>query len=240
MKVPAEHRERDDEERSARRASRSAGRKMRSTLLDVAAALFKAKGLSGVAIADIARAAEAFPSQVTYYFRSKEALFVEAACRDVLYVGRRAEDAASAAVTPEDYTRALAESVMAADDDGLSLGFFTEALMLTRRRPDLAPLVERTIERLHAEGLRAYAGKMAAHGWRSRLAPDVTARRFWALAIGLTLEGHAIGRAYEDCAADMLRLLDTQADDAGGASLALVPATGTRLLPSSSTRETGT
>ena len=37
---------------------------------------------------DFAAAADAFPSQITYYFRTKEALFVEAACRDMLYVAR--------------------------------------------------------------------------------------------------------------------------------------------------------
>src|SRR5260221_13987685 len=70
------------------RATRTAGRVMRSRLLDAAARLFKEKGLSGAAISDIAAAADAFPSQITYYFRTKEALFVESACRDGLYVPR--------------------------------------------------------------------------------------------------------------------------------------------------------
>ena len=69
------------------RATRTAGRQMRSRLLDAASRLFKEQGLAAVSIADIATAANAFPSQITYYFRTKEALFVEAACRDVLYVG---------------------------------------------------------------------------------------------------------------------------------------------------------
>ncbi|HEX7945017.1 MAG TPA: TetR family transcriptional regulator, partial [Phenylobacterium sp.] len=64
---------------------------MRSRLLDAAVVLFKEKGASGVAVAEIAAAAGAYPSQVTYYFRTKEALFVEAACREVLYVARQAE-----------------------------------------------------------------------------------------------------------------------------------------------------
>src|ERR1700757_4628143 len=75
------------------RATRSAGRKMRSLLLDAASRLFKEQGLSGTSISDIAAAADAFPSQITYYFRTKEALFVEAACRDMLYVARAAEQA---------------------------------------------------------------------------------------------------------------------------------------------------
>src|SRR6195256_904385 len=126
------------------RATRSAGREMRSRLLDGASRLFRERGLAGTSISDIAAAADAFPSQITYYFRTKEALFVEAACRDMLYVARAAEQAALAAQTPRDYTRALVDSVMGAD----AVGFFVEALTLTRRRQDLAPLVERTIERL--------------------------------------------------------------------------------------------
>lgn len=194
--------------RHAVRATREAGREMRSRLLDAASALFKEQGLNAVSVADIAAAADAFPSQITYYFRSKEALFVEAACRDVLYAGSAAEQAAAAARTPGEYTRALVDSVMRAD----ALGFFIEALTLTRRRQDLAPLVERTIERLHGEGVRAYAGQIAARGWRSRLDPATSARRFWAMALGVALEGHATGRAREELAAEMLRVLDTQAD----------------------------
>src|SRR5687768_3550258 len=76
------------------RAVREPGKRMRSRLLDAAVELFKLKGLSAVSVAEIAAAAGAYPSQVTYYFRTKEALFVEAACREVLYVARQAELAA--------------------------------------------------------------------------------------------------------------------------------------------------
>jgi len=105
------------------------------------------------------------------------------------------------------------------------LGFFVEAMTLTRRRQDLAPLIERTVERLHAEGLRAYAAEMAARGWQTRLDPETSARRFWAIAIGVTLEGQAMGRAPEALAAEMLRLLGPQADASPGtARLKLVGA----------------
>ena len=79
----------------ATRAVREPGKRMRSRLLDAAVELFKDQGLAGVAVADIAAAAGAFPSQITYYFRTKEALFVEAACREVLYVARQAEEEAA-------------------------------------------------------------------------------------------------------------------------------------------------
>jgi AcrR family transcriptional regulator len=198
----------------AARATRSAGRKMRSLLLDAASPLFRERGLSGASITDIAAAADAFPSQITYYFRTKEALFVECACRDLLYLARATEQAALQARTPREYTHALAETVTASD----SVAFFAEALALTRRRQDLAPLVERTIERLHSEGARAYAGQVARHGWRSLRAPDESSRRFWAVAIGVILEGYAMGRSPAELCAEMLRVLGEQAKPTGGAA----------------------
>jgi len=193
------------------RATRSAGRKMRSLLLDAASPLFRERGLSGAAITDIAAAADAFPSQITYYFRTKEALFVECACRELLYLARATEQAALNARTPREYTQALAATVTASD----SVAFFAEALTLTRRRQDLAPLVERTIERLHGEGARAYASQVARHGWRSLRAPDESSRRFWAVAIGVILEGYAMGRSPEELCAEMLRVLGEQAKSSG-------------------------
>ena len=200
--------------RHAARATRSAGRKMRSLLLDAASPLFRERGLSGASITDIAAAADAFPSQITYYFRTKEALFVECACRELLYLARATEQAALKARTPRDYTHALAETVTASD----SVAFFAEALTLTRRRQDLAPLVERTIERLHSEGARAYASQVARHGWRSLRAPDESSRRFWAVAIGVILEGYAMGRSPDELCGEMLRVLGEQAKSGGEAA----------------------
>jgi AcrR family transcriptional regulator len=219
--------------RHAARATRMAGREMRSRLLDAASRLFKERGLLGTSISDIAAAADAFPSQITYYFRTKEALFVEAACRDMLYAARAAEQAALTAHTPRDYTHALVESVTATD----SVAFFAEALTLTRRRQDLAPLVERTIERLHSEGLRAYAGQIERHGWSSLRDPDATSRRFWAVAIGVMVEGYAMGRSPDELCNETLRVLGEQATTkpaSDGARLRLV---GERDAPDSSSPE---
>ncbi|MFO1108832.1 MAG: TetR/AcrR family transcriptional regulator C-terminal domain-containing protein [Bradyrhizobium sp.] len=209
------------------RATRTAGRRMRSLLLDVASRLFKERGLAGTSTSDIAAAADAFPSQITYYFRSKEALFVEAACRDMLYLARATEQAALNARTPREYTHALAETVTATD----SVAFFAEALTLTRRRQDLAPLVERTIERLHGEGARAYAGQVERHGWRSLRDPDASSRRFWAVAIGVIVEGFAMGRAAEQMRGELLRALGEQAtavSTGDGSRLRLVAEPNTR------------
>ena len=98
-----------------------------------------------------------------------------------------------------------------------SVAFFAEALTLTRRRQDLAPLGERTIERLHGEGARAYASQVERHGWRSLRAPEESSRRFWAVAIGVMVEGHAMGRSAEDLCTELLRVLGDQATTPTGA-----------------------
>jgi AcrR family transcriptional regulator len=185
------------------RGVREPGKRMRSRLLDAAVDLFKAQGLAGVAVADIAAAAGAYPSQITYYFRTKEALFVEAACREVLYVARKAEEAAARAPTGTNYNRVLVETVVGSP--GLAL--FVEALSLTRRRQDLVPLVERTFDRLHAQGDRAYAETKVKRGWSGGDDPATTARRFWTLALGVTLRDGATGATTQEAVDEMLALM---------------------------------
>jgi hypothetical protein len=65
---------------------------------------------------------------------------------------------------------------------------------------------------------------MAAHGWRSLLDPATTAQRFWAIALGVALEGQALGRSQDQMIAEMLRLLDRQADAAANRGLRVVGA----------------
>ncbi|HYD43711.1 MAG TPA: TetR/AcrR family transcriptional regulator C-terminal domain-containing protein [Phenylobacterium sp.] len=185
------------------RAGREPGKRTRSRLLDAAVELFKAKGVSGVSVAEIAAAAGAFPSQVTYYFRTKEALFVEAACREVLYVARQAELAAAGAATGREYNRRLVETVIGSP--GLAL--FVEALSLTRRRQDLAPLIERTFERLHAEGDRAYGETRHRRGWSEAESAATVARRFWTLALGVALREGATEATIAEAVEEMTALL---------------------------------
>jgi AcrR family transcriptional regulator len=212
--------------RHSARATRTAGRSMRSRLLDAASALFKVHGLNGTSISAIAGGSDAFPSQITYYFRTKEALFVEAACRDILHIAERAERAAARARTPNTYARALTDSLVGAD--GLIL--FVEALILTRRRPDLVPEIARTIERLHVEGARAYARETMRHGWRTPHVPEVAARRFWTIALGIALEGHATGRSAAAMSEAMREALGELAEagsaDTAAPTLRVVTASG--------------
>lgn len=193
------------------RPMREPGKRMRSRLLDAAVELFKAKGLGGASVAEIAAAAGAYPSQVTYYFRTKEALFVEAACREVLYVAAQAEAAAGGAASGSDYNRRLVETVIGSP--GLAL--FVEALSLTRRRQDLAPLIERTFERLHAEGDRAYAAVRARRGWTGPGSTATVARRFWTLALGVALREGATEATIAEAVDEMTSLLRLDFEPAG-------------------------
>ncbi len=149
---------------------------MRSRLLDGASRLFRERGLAGASISDIAAAADAFPSQITYYFRTKEALFVEAACRDMLYVARAAEQAALQADTPRDYTRALVETVTATD----SVAFFAEALT-----PDPAASGSRAAGRAHHRAAaRRRAARLCRPDRAARLEHAARSRRDLAAVLG--------------------------------------------------------
>lgn len=175
----------EDAPRHQARATRPGGLRTRTALLDAASRLFLARGLSSVSVAEIAAAADAFPSQVTYYFGSKEALFVEAASREVLHVAARVEEVGSGpAASRGEYARVMAREALASR----ALLLFAEALLLARHREDLEPLVTRTLDRLHAEGARAAAARCAQAGWRLSTPPLELATGFWATCLGLALE----------------------------------------------------
>jgi AcrR family transcriptional regulator len=139
---------------------------------------------------------------VTYYFGTKEALFVEAACREMLYLARDAEAASSHPKNERDYIETMIKSVIGAP--GLNL--FVEALALAHRRLDLQPQVQRTFERLDAESDRA----LKEHRARQGLPPGDTAvhaHRFWVIALGMGARGGATGESPDFLAAEMLALI---------------------------------
>jgi AcrR family transcriptional regulator len=185
-----------------RQAAQKPGPRMRSRLLDAAAERFKAFGLADVSVAEIAADAGAFPSQVTYYFGSKEALFVEAACREMLYLARDAEAASSAKDVGDLYLETMVHAVIGAP--GLNL--FVEALALAHRRLDLQPLVQRTFERLDAESDRALTEHRDRRGLPT-MNTAIHAHRFWVIALGMGARGGATGESPRFLASEMLALL---------------------------------
>jgi AcrR family transcriptional regulator len=180
------------------RATRAAGRETRHALLDAASRLFAPHGLAGASAAEIAREAGAFPSQVTYYFGSKEALFVEAACRGVLHAAADVERAGGRTRSPRGYVRAIVETALASP----AVLTFAEAALLVRGRPDLAPRVRDTFARLHTEGERTVVENLVGRGWRISATAASEARGFWATIFGVALEGAARGDGFDRASAE--------------------------------------
>ena len=79
---------------------------------------------------------------------------------------------------------------------------FIAAMLLANRRPDLAPLVERTLARMHAEGARAVKEILDRRGWTILTTPEVEARAFWATVLGVVLERSALGDAFDPATAE--------------------------------------
>ncbi|MFL5862341.1 MAG: TetR/AcrR family transcriptional regulator C-terminal domain-containing protein [Solirubrobacteraceae bacterium] len=176
----------------------AAGKETRRTILEVASRLFREHGLAGTSKSDIAQGSGVFPSQLGYYFGTKEALFVEAACRDLLHLATRVEHAGARARTPTTYMRAMVRTAL----DSPALLFFAEAVLIVRNHPELAPRVTDAIERLHREGERAVGENLAKRGWRMRASGAPEARGFWAAALGLALEQSAFGPAFRPATAE--------------------------------------
>jgi AcrR family transcriptional regulator len=199
------------------RATRAAGQQTRRRLLDAGSRLFAARGLADVSAAEIAREAGAFPSQVTYYFGSKEGLFVEAACRGVLRAAADVERAGAARRSPRSYVRAVVHTAL----DSPALLSFVQAALLVRGRQELAPLVRETFQRLHSEAERAIAENLAARGWQIRAEPAAEARGFWAAILGVAVEGATESKPFEpasaEAAVDVVLNLYLDPDRAGAA-----------------------
>jgi AcrR family transcriptional regulator len=174
------------------RAVYATGIETRRAILDRASRLFRERGLAGVSKADIATAAAAHPSQVTYYFGTKEALFVEAACRDLLHLASDIERAAATKRTPHTYVAALVDTAL----NSPTLMFFAEAVLLARHHPAVADRIQATFVRLHTEGERAVTENLTRRGWAPRRSAPAEARGFWAAMLGGALEQAAFGTAY--------------------------------------------
>lgn len=179
---------------------------MRSHVLDIAALLFKAGGLSSVLVSKNARYTGVFPSQVTCHFRSKKAMFAETRLpRNSVHrsagergCGRRAQFAS---------LRLCARALVTRMATSQGLALLIEVLALSGRRQDVIPLIERSLARLHAEDNRAQGAVRDACGWLHDANPALRARRFWALAPDRGLRGAATGSRLKNCAADRLALL---------------------------------
>src|SRR3954447_25016462 len=173
------------------RAVRAGSQQTRREILMAASRLFAERGFAEVSAIEIAAVAGVFPNQVTYYFGGKDGLFVEAAGRLILEAGQAAEIAARKAKSVRDYRKALAASVL-----GPRLPVvlaFIEAMLIARRRPDLAPQIKATLDRLHEQGARATSEILARKRWQMKTSPAMAAQNFWATVTGIALQMVASG-----------------------------------------------
>lgn len=172
------------------RATREAGKATREALLRAAGEVFAEHGETA-SVAQICQRADAYPNQVTYYFGSKEQLFVEVACAAVLRAGRHAEEAASTASTVREYTNALVTTLLGPQSRNVEL--FTTALLLVSRRPDLRDRIADTLHTLHERGEQALVATLVRTGWQLRAPIDVEAKAFWSAIFGLVVQKSATG-----------------------------------------------
>jgi AcrR family transcriptional regulator len=167
--------------KAAVRATRPAGQDTRASLLDAASRLFAAEGEGGVSIARIADAADCFPSQVRYYFGDKDGLIVETGRRDMLEVCKAVECAALEASTPEEAVRGIAEAALSG-----RVVSFVEAMLIVRRRPELRPSVDATLDELYQLSENSIARSLRERGWTAGSIP-YQVRMFWTSVFGVTL-----------------------------------------------------
>jgi TetR/AcrR family transcriptional regulator, regulator of cefoperazone and chloramphenicol sensitivity len=188
------------------RAVRAGAQHTRREILLTAARLFAERGFADVSVIEVAAAAGVFPNQVTYYFGGKDGLFVEVAGRLILEAGQAAEIEAQKAKSVREYTRMLAASVLG---PGLpAVLAFIEAMLIARRRADLAPQIKATLDRLHEEGARATSEVMARKRWRMMTTPEIAAQNFWATITGVALQMVASGTTAIGSGIDALALVE--------------------------------
>ncbi|GHJ46922.1 transcriptional regulator [Catellatospora sp. TT07R-123] len=163
--------------------ARARGRRTRAALLDQAARLFGERGYESVSVAEVAAAAGAHPNQVTYYFGSKDALFVHAAFLLLLRDAERLEPVGRRRHTPEAFRAALARTALALPAVPLAV----QAMSIARRRPELHPVAEHGLGLLFRQAQRYLEAILARHGWAVDRPVEVEARTFWSTVLGARL-----------------------------------------------------
>jgi len=159
------------------------GRRTRALILDRAVDLFAERGFDQVNVAQIAAAAGAHPNQITYYFGSKDALFVHAAFLMLLRDAARLEPIGRRQRTPAAFRAALSRTALALP----ALPAVVEAMSITRRRPELRALAEQNLTVLFRQAEHYLTAILTRRGWSVDRPPEVEARTFWSAVLGARL-----------------------------------------------------
>ncbi|MEU8813602.1 TetR/AcrR family transcriptional regulator C-terminal domain-containing protein [Actinoplanes sp. NPDC048796] len=162
---------------------RARGRRTRDAILRAAENLFAERGLAAVSVADIAGAAGAHPHQITYYFGSKDALFVEAAFRLLLHQAQRLEPIGLRRRTPESFRIALARTALALP----AVPVAVHAMAVSRLRPELHASVQQSLSVLFRQAERYLLDVLDRRGWAIDRPAAIEARTFWTTVFGARL-----------------------------------------------------
>jgi AcrR family transcriptional regulator len=162
---------------------RARGRRTRARILDQAAGLFARQDYAAVSVAEIARAAGAHPHQVTYYFGSKDALFVQAAFLLLLREARRLEPIGLRQRTPAAFGAALARTTLALP----AVPVAVRAMSISRLRPELHKLAQQSLAVLFRQAEHYLARVLERRDWALDRPVEVEVRTFWSAVLGARL-----------------------------------------------------
>jgi AcrR family transcriptional regulator len=167
---------------SAMAMSTLRGEATRSRIRRAAMRLLQADG--GVpTVADIARAADVYPNQITHHFGSKDRLFVEASFALLLRDTDRLQSAGRRLRTAEAFRSALARTALAMP----SLRHVVAAIALAAERGDAQDEVRRSIALLFRQSERYLDRMLQEHGWVSDHGTARDVKTFWSAAFGAVL-----------------------------------------------------
>lgn len=163
--------------------ARQRGRRKQAELLQAAAQLFAERGLQAVSVAEIAAAARAHPHQVTYYFGSKDGLFVRAALRLLLADARRLEPIGRRQRTPSAFRNALARTAVNLPSVPLAV----QAMSISEQRPELHDVTAHHLAVLFHQAAEYLSTVLDRRGWIVDRPLLVEARTFWSAVLGSRL-----------------------------------------------------
>ncbi|MFI6913103.1 TetR/AcrR family transcriptional regulator C-terminal domain-containing protein [Streptosporangium sp. NPDC050284] len=162
---------------------RSRGRRTRAQLLEQAVTIFSGRHFGSVSVAEIAAAAGAHPNQITYYFGSKDALFVHAAFLMLLRDAERLKPVGHRQRTPRAFREAMARTALALP----AVPIAVQAMSITRHRPELQPLAQHDLDLLFRLAERYLTAVLERHDWVIDRPALVEARTFWSAVLGARL-----------------------------------------------------
>jgi AcrR family transcriptional regulator len=162
---------------------RARGRRTRIRILDRAAELFAGQDYAAVSVAEIARSAGAHPHQVTYYFGSKDALFVQAAFLLLLREARRLEPIGLRQKTPAAFRAAVSRTTLTLP----AVPVAVRAMSISRLRPDLQKLAQQRLAVLFRQAEHYLARVLQRHDWVVDRPLEVEVRTFWSAVLGARL-----------------------------------------------------